>query len=277
MTCLTKTTISFALAMLISSNGYVLGLDTDYHPFVEEGKTWVVENKTYFVFGIECYTIKGDTIIAEQQCKKLIHERFSTDSDKKETTILGLFEKDKRVYCFPANSSDHLLIYDFEAKPGDVLTLASIDFESSSSQDYTVQENITGEFNNNNFNGLYAIHKKYLNKEYDFPYIWYEGFGSIYSPLFKVSELSAGNPILRECYVGNEVLYEVTEYFDADGDINNDFSYNVGDVSDLYGFLVGPKHELLRFKSMRHHTDLNGDGEVNVGDISALYSVILRQ
>ena len=58
---------------------------------------------------------------------------------------------------------------------------------------------------------------------------------------------------------------------DLKGDINQDGSVNVGDVSELYSIILGT--------NMTHASlaDLNGDGNINTGDVSALYSIILAK
>ena len=53
-----------------------------------------------------------------------------------------------------------------------------------------------------------------------------------------------------------------------DGDVNCDGEVNTGDVSAIYGIILGTKPDNGR-------ADLNGDSEVNVADVSALYGIIL--
>lgn len=53
------------------------------------------------------------------------------------------------------------------------------------------------------------------------------------------------------------------------GDINLDGSVNAGDVSALYGIILGSD------TGDTANADLNNDGSVNAGDISTLYAIIL--
>ena len=55
----------------------------------------------------------------------------------------------------------------------------------------------------------------------------------------------------------------------VNGDLNNDGSVNVGDVSELYSATLAGSTDSLY--------DLNNDGSVNVGDVSSLYRLILGQ
>lgn len=52
------------------------------------------------------------------------------------------------------------------------------------------------------------------------------------------------------------------------GDVNCDGEVNTGDVSAIYGIILGTKPDNGR-------ADLSGDSEVNVADVSALYGIIL--
>lgn len=56
-----------------------------------------------------------------------------------------------------------------------------------------------------------------------------------------------------------------------EGDVNLDRTVNTGDVSAVYGIILGTS----AIDSLR--ADLNGDGTVNTGDVSRLYSIILGQ
>ena len=51
------------------------------------------------------------------------------------------------------------------------------------------------------------------------------------------------------------------------GDVNSDEAVNTGDVSAVYGTILGGDPQGF--------TDLNCDGNINTGDVSALYLIIL--
>lgn len=57
------------------------------------------------------------------------------------------------------------------------------------------------------------------------------------------------------------------------GDVNNDGSVNTGDISEIYGIILGnitDPETIARAK-------INDDDVVNTGDVSELYSIILGQ
>ena len=71
------------------------------------------------------------------------------------------------------------------------------------------------------------------------------------------------------------VIYfsDVVELSNKAGDVNNDSETNTGDVSAIYGAILGTDTHFLT----RYLGDTNGDGVVNTGDVSAEYSRILNQ
>ncbi len=84
---------------------------------------------------------------------------------------------------------------------------------------------------------------------------------------------------LRECRVGDDILYENTDMITRweDGDTNGDFIANGADVTTLYDYLIGPKSYLLRYRCINNRIDLNGDGVVSGADVTALYNLLLEQ
>ena len=56
------------------------------------------------------------------------------------------------------------------------------------------------------------------------------------------------------------------------GDVNDDWSVNVSDVTALVSYILGTADS----HSVAGNVDVNGDGEVNVSDVTALVSIILN-
>ena len=95
--------------------------ETDYRPFIEEGKVWKVgkfvtsgpEGYTH-AHTIEYFYFDGDTIVSGQPCKKMMcREEYDPYNVPQPTYVGALYEDVRRVYCALPNSNDLVLLYDF--------------------------------------------------------------------------------------------------------------------------------------------------------------------
>lgn len=99
--------------------------------FVENGKEW--QARLYVPYyndnlGISYkfpynFVMEGDTLIGAKACKKLyVYER----GDRRTTEYLeAVYEEGQKVYFVPKGSEEGLLMYDFGAKDGEIVTVYS--------------------------------------------------------------------------------------------------------------------------------------------------------
>ena len=94
----------------------VESLEQNYHPFVEDNKTWTCSTNTYGA-GIYYYHLKGDTLVDNQKCLKLFSQnRYNNGATCYEG---ALFEKDQKVFLYKSGSTQRSLLYDFSLKQGE--------------------------------------------------------------------------------------------------------------------------------------------------------------
>ena len=96
-------------------------------------------------------------------------------------------------------------------------------------------------------------------------YYLYESIGDGYDVLASTVKS------LASAFCGIEILVEKGET--ATGDVNGDGNVNTGDVSTLYGVILGTETD----EDVIARAKINDDDEVNAGDISMLYGIILGQ
>ena len=118
--------IYFIIAMfaLFAGNAWT----QKYHPFVEEGKEWVIYND-YYMDDYETpleerepyrtYTITGDTIIQGKSYKKLYAMCERVFGDKDVHYFCALREEERKVYRVSAGCEDEKMLYDFAQGTGE--------------------------------------------------------------------------------------------------------------------------------------------------------------
>ncbi len=85
-----------------------------YHPFVEEGKEWIVHCGDVKKF-YQIYTMKGDTIINGTTWKKSSFHRYSIDDYQDDRPFSCFFrEEEGKVYYLPAYDSISCYLYDYD-------------------------------------------------------------------------------------------------------------------------------------------------------------------
>ena len=104
--------ISFIMAMFALFAGNALA--QKYHPFVEEGKEWIVHCGDVTKF-YQIYTMKGDTIINGTTWKKSSFHRYSIDNYQDDRPFSCFFrEEEGKVYYLPAYDSIQCYLYDYD-------------------------------------------------------------------------------------------------------------------------------------------------------------------
>ena len=105
--------ISFIMAMFALCVGSAW--TQKYHPFVEEGKEWVVLCGNGFIH-LRIYTMKGDTVINGTIWKKSGCRFYSRREDYREYSSYSCFfrEEDGKVYYLPEYDSIQCYLYDYD-------------------------------------------------------------------------------------------------------------------------------------------------------------------
>lgn len=185
--------------------------DTDYRPFVEEGKTWLERESAYtpYLGGLTTskrqYTISGDTLIGQTPCQKVISEITDRIKGTKESGyMMALYEEDKRVYSILPGSETPLLLYDFSVEIGDTLTIYLTNGKWSNSCKVVALRKDKKGITLGNISLKEMLHHDEL-----WEWTWIEGVGSERGPWMNMTygiEMG-GWQWLEDCRIGDEVLY----------------------------------------------------------------------
>ena len=173
-----------------------------YHPFVEDGKVWVVKAISSWPEEewIEYYYFDGDTIIDGLSAKRMLVDSVHfTELENTYREYVGAFyEKDKKVYGVLDYQRLFELLYDFTLSSGDSIQID----ENYMVPVYKRSGGITG------FKGSYydIVYSEYIVEH------WLEGVGSEYYPWLNLRMIWGGKKgILLACFVGDEVIYYNSE------------------------------------------------------------------
>lgn len=281
-------TVRLLFFILVASlaSGQLKAQSDSYRPFVEEGKSWVIEKMTWWPLEVEEYFIEGDTMVAGQACKKVMLRAFDLETDAETVSLVyPIFENNRQVLYYPNGAQEPIMLYDFASKPGDIVTLGGFEEDPTRTERFEIVKTLTPA-DGIPFNGLLANDiDGHISPQMDVPsFTWVETIGCVlgHTPFEKHpwnDQMGGLLYWLRECRVGDDILYENTDMITRweDGDTNGDFIANGADVTTLYDYLIGPKSYLLRYRCINNRIDLNGDGVVSGADVTALYNLLLEQ
>ena len=165
----------------------------EYHPFIEDGKLWVVKENSDWSADewIKYYYFDGDTIVNGQKAKRMM-----CDSQNAGVEYVGAwYEQDKKVY-FATGRQQFELLYDFTLSSGDSIHtpdgyVMAVD---------KVSGGIPG------FKGTYYNFR--LAQDGTVVERWLEGVGIDYwpgrNPYYEFDESSG---VLLACGIGDEIIY----------------------------------------------------------------------
>ena len=223
--------------------------ESDYRPFIEEGKVWV--SKCDFVL-LEQYGLKlwrpgnqavsyfleynyfeGDTIVGGRECKKWTFHYYSPENDKSVIIYLPAYEEDKKVWFYFDVEKEPLLAYDFGAKVGDSIVVCSpyALFYDANVGTICNHEEFVAEFQDTLvihsrakeiIGGREQLTIRYTSAKFDKPrYIdtalasncIMEGIGTQWPPEFNqgYQRLNTLMPYLFYCFLGDEMLYDAKD------------------------------------------------------------------
>lgn len=184
-------------------------VDSDYHPFVREGKVW---NYSYDIVettsdgnsvAAEAYIIKGDTLIQGQKCKKVFYRSRSVSNNNEWHYFAALKEWGKKVYIMRDGKTKGELLYNFGLYKGEHIRYSTTwnDLVCNSVEKiYTSdKESVPRKILGLNVSG---------NSDYDFPtliILWIEGIGA----------LDGSNPFNPNCHYDDPLSSLISCYEDG--------------------------------------------------------------
>ena len=192
-----------------------LETQTDYRPFVEEGKVWKVGTISGNpVQVVDYYYFDGDTIIDGKTCKQMMCQRFVNPDYSNEywtptpsLTKVGVwYEENQKVYLYDENKQYMALKYDFSI--GDNESLQLVDDEPP----FIIGPKQTG-----GLEGFKGVYRDVMTSQNTKSTTWLESVGGIDGPMRNVYAEAADHApeFLMSCTVGDEVIYLNDEYEDG--------------------------------------------------------------
>ena len=188
---------------------------------LSDSKVWNCAQKMYGNDDVEriyTVTIKGDTIVNDQKCKRLVKVYQDTPNEQ---TVFAVFEKDSKVYR--VTGSETSLLFDCNLSVGDkvneVGTVVSVDYISLNNIQNTVHKRITIAYDNNYQNylveGIGLSSTKYssyvLNSYYDVLISVYENGECIFKDSdFTKQGTGIDAPKFQTEESGNSTLYDLS-------------------------------------------------------------------
>lgn len=181
--------------------------DSDYRPFIEEGKVWKVGNFRVYDMAPQFakeYYFGGDTIVGDQACK-----RWMCRKDGVEEYVGAVVEKDKRVLLFLPESEDAKLLYDFGLSAGDTIELYNSITSSTETCTATHILSVNSGIHSHRCIRISESSRPNL-KEFTWN-VWMEGIGTKCSPLLNLCDYQGMAECLMECSVNGNIIYEVED------------------------------------------------------------------
>jgi len=185
---------------------------TDYHPFIEEGKVWIVGDGMWLdtPSAIITYYFGGDTIVGGHQCKKWMCDDSLMPYDSrlgknlKNAFVASIYEEGKQVYYIREGDETPRLLYDFRGTE-ETFEVSFFPYPYSELKDSLISCTLTNPGYNDDFHLRYFLIHDNIDHH---PNIWYEGIGSTYSPEVNLQILRDEDHRLLQVNVGSEVIYK---------------------------------------------------------------------
>ena len=192
-----------------------LETQTDYRPFVEDGKVWKVGTISGNpVQVVDYYYFDGDTIIDGKTCKQMMCQRYvAPDYSNEDWTpepslsyVGAWYEENQKVYFYDERTQSMALKYDFSI--GDNESLQLIDDEPP----YIIGQKQTG-----GLEGFKGVYRDVMTSQNIKSTTWLEGIGGIDGPMRNAYAEAADHApeFLMSCTIGDEVIYLNDEYEDG--------------------------------------------------------------
>ena len=202
-----------SLISLLLACGYIQAQDTDYRPFIEEGKVWEVGHFLAFTEKTNrgsMYYFDGDTVVADRNCK-----RWMCDG----RLLAPVYEQDRKVYFFPKDSKSPRLLYDFSVVENDSVLAYELNGMSAVCYIDKVGKDKAGRriITLYDSEALWAWDELYQPNgltwedfKEDYCYVWLEGIGTTTSPDYNIGlgGIEGNWSILTKVRVEDSVIYE---------------------------------------------------------------------
>jgi hypothetical protein len=182
----------------------------DYRPLVEEGKHWTYDNfmllrpaeYDHYYY----YDLKGDTLIAGQNCLKMYSDNRNNNNAIHYEG--ALYEVNKKVYYFSPGEEEAELLYDFDCEVGDTLhvragNLIVKDIRTENNGDIAIKK----------YTLLFVVRPE---GEYKGEIFWVEGVGAS-KDFFSMLSLMGNYNNLNACELNGEKLYQAIEQQTEEG------------------------------------------------------------
>lgn len=264
----------------------IVHIDNEYagRHFIEDGKQWMVIWATSRIFLTKRYFIDGDTLVDNRLCKKLmLEEKDYEEKTSKKGLHMVVYEDNGKVFYYPSeasSSTNPVLLYDFNACPGDTLSLGG---DNTNLVCYQIWNTLSLENGDECFRGqlatVYDENLSEVDEDSELPlYQWYEGIGSVFDPLMKIPQNNyMSGPIywLYDCSVNGKVIYSRTMGFKLypKGDVNHDGEVNVTDVMLAVNYIL--ERGIQGF--FIEESDINEDGSITIMDVMNIVSSVIRE
>ena len=237
--------------------------ESDYRPFVEEGKVWKVGNSQTILDNsvqvVDYYYFDGDTIIDGKTCKQMMCQRFVNPDYSNEywtptpslSKVGAWYEENQKVYFYDEREQSMKMKYDFSLEANDTLQFLNED---------GYPPFIIGPKQMGGIKGFKGIYRDIMMGQNIRNTIWLEGVGGLDAPFRNVYDPRADlvPEFLMSCVVGDEVIYL--------NDVHEDGATPAGARKNRFDFThtikVKPKART------RNEEDLSLYGEYNERQLS---------
>ena len=184
----------------------------DYHPFIEDGKVWIVGDGLWFdtPSAIVTYYFGGDTIVGGHECKKWMCDDSLKPYDSqlgknlKNAFVASLYEEGKKVYYFREDDDTPRVLYDFSGT-GETVEVSFFPYPNSNMKDALITCTLYKTGYNEDWHLNYFWIRDHVAEH---PNLWYEGIGSVISPEVNVQLFRDEDHQLLQVCSGSEVLYK---------------------------------------------------------------------
>ena len=237
--------------------------ETDYLPFIEEGKIWVsgtfpMGDSRQTPFQIITFSFEGDTLVNGQPCKLWVKRtRHLYNSDGHITTdfIVPIYEEGRRVWFFYPEEVEPRLLYDFNITESPVTLYRPGEPGTKDRQGRTFCHRGCEAHDSYRFYYFQVMEDEDVesdsawDKELN---CWVEGIGTWIAPDYNDTMDLVGNvETLLECSVNGHNLYKDPNWKGTDITAISKASDTNGATYDLSGRRVTEGHRGLKIQKGR--------------------------
>ncbi|MBQ8711513.1 MAG: hypothetical protein IJ551_01620 [Prevotella sp.] len=179
----------------------------EYHPFVQDGKTW----KCGYAEGGDdrsfSYYMTGDTIIDGTAYKKVYCANPRLYGDNTVHYFCAVREDAYKIYGLKADAMTEQMLYNFSLTDG-----GGVNYPAAT----VARGNAWRGYLRGEPRYCFDVHPSFKDSDEQpmYAYMWIEGIGSMEEPF--PFELHPGKVMLSECLVGGRQVFELVDQFHVD-------------------------------------------------------------